>query len=131
MSNEENQSVRERITESLEAWNNWTETGETSELESRLAEEFVLLPPGGSAIQGKSDVLAALNQSSGNVIEQSETIEDIFVDENLAICWVSLETRIESEAGEEKHQSTKGVDIFRRDENGDLKQLLSIWNDGT
>lgn len=119
---------RARIEEITSAWQEYDRTRDTSVLADYLAEEMMLLPPGGSPIEGKEAVINALKRPHEGNPDSTQWIENIFASGDLAVSHVAKGS-IPDDAEEPIDGGITGLAVHRRNEDGEWVQIISMWND--
>lgn len=120
---------REQLEQLTAAWERYDRTYDVSAVADFLADDMLILPPGASPIEGKAAALDYLNRvdaEANSNIDQGA--EHIFLSGDLAVVHVSVET-VSDDADEPVSDGHKGLDVYRRDQEGEWKQIITIWND--
>lgn len=119
---------RAQIARIRAAWAAYDSTGDVDAIADYLAEDVVLMPPGTPPIVGKAAVVEGLTDDRHYDIDQRS--EDLFVSGALAVDRVTITgTRAPTGDDSVSEVSAKAVDVYRRDDDGDWKCVISIWND--
>lgn len=119
---------REQLEGISEVWQEYDRTHDVSVIADYLAEDMMLLPPGGSAIEGKGAVLDALGGPGEGNPDNTHWVENIFVGDDLAVVH-EAKGSIPDDADEPIDGGLTALDVYRRDENGEWAQIISMWND--
>lgn len=121
---------REQLEEITALWEEYDRTFDASVIADVLAEDIVFLPPGDPPIEGKEAAIDYLDRPEQAGMDIDQWPEDIVVGEDLAVVRGGVEgTRPPEEGTEPDDVSTKGMDVYRRNEDGGWEQIYSIWND--
>lgn len=122
---------REHLEQLTAAWKEYDRTFDPSLVTDFLADDITLLSPCQSPIEGKDAAVAYLDRPKKDAeveIEQYPT--NIVVGADLAVVQVVVEgTVVPADADEPEDVSHKGLDVYRRDEEGEWEQCITIWNE--
>lgn len=119
-----------RIEALRDRWERFDNTGEESLILDSLADDVRFLPPGGEPIGGKSAVEEFLKSFPVDAYDVEHRAEDLFLSGDLAVDYVSVEgSEVDDEGERTDEVSLKGVDVYRREADGNWQMVLSIWND--
>lgn len=119
-----------RIEEIGEHWQKFDNTGDETVIISDLAEDIVVLPPGSEPIRGKTAIEEKLQAFPPNPYDVEHTSERRMISGDLAFDYISVEgSKLDEDGVVTGDVSLKGVDIYRRDEDGGWKCIIAIWND--
>lgn len=129
MSMEPTPEEREQLERITAAWEEYDRTRDPAVIADYLAEDIMFLPPGSSPIEGKAAALDALEDADGESDpDLDQWGENIFVSGNLAVVHGCVATTPDN-ADEQIDGGTTGLDAYRREEDGEWRQIISIWND--
>lgn len=119
---------RDQLERISEVWQEYDRTNDASVIADYLAEDMMLLPPGGSAIEGKEAVLDVLGGPGDGNPDSTHWVENVFVGDDLAVVH-EAKGSIPDDADEPVDGGLTAIDVFRRDEDGEWTQIISMWND--
>lgn len=120
---------REQLERLTTAWEEFDRTYDLSTVADFLAEDMLILPPGESPIEGKAAALEYLDRPEAEASPDiDQWPEHIFVSGDLAVVQVGV-AAVPDEADAPLEDGLKGLDVYRREEDGDWEQIITIWND--
>lgn len=129
MSLEPSPDDRRALEQRISALEEFDRTYEVSAIADSLAEDVMFLPPDSSPIEGKDAALEYLEREDPDPNPDLEQWpEHIYVSGDLAVVHASVGT-FPNGGDEPVEGGHKGLDVYRRDEEGDWKHIISIWND--
>lgn len=109
-------------------WEAFDNTGDASLVLDVLADDVALLPPGRPPVVGRDAVAGTLREFPSNAYDVDHRGEALFVSDDLAVDYVTVEGVRHDEDGDEA-VSHKAVDVYRRRDADQWELVLSIWND--
>lgn len=107
------------------AWEQYTETGDASQLEDRLAEHVVHLPPDDQPVAGPEALLAdhpVLEGGEWEITDVDRIVSGDLAVERSTIRW----TAPADDGGEPDRGTVTSVDAYRRRDDGVWRQILSV-----
>lgn len=120
---------REQLEQITAAWEEYDRSRDPAVIADYLAEDMMFLPPGESPIEGKAAALDFLgDQDAEYNPDLDQWAENIYVSGDLAVVHVCVATTPD-DADEPVGGGTKGIDVYRRQEDGGWSQIISVWND--
>lgn len=115
---------REQLTQFKEAWKEYADTGDESDLVDLLAEDFVWMASWDDEPELGKEEMAEHLQGNPNTEYESERliVRDDWAVEEAVEYW----TRVDEETGETEEVTIKGWEVYQRKEDGEWKQILSL-----
>lgn len=123
--------IRAEVEAILDIWLEYDVTGDPSVFTDAdvFAEDIVHNPPDHPPVRGKADVLDYFESFDPTVFGWEFTIADIEVGRDLVVVQLSYRGRPRPDADPDSDDvSGTSIDIFRREEDGSLKQIMSSPN---
>lgn len=119
--------VAQQVEDIMDTWVEYDETVDPSVLEDVFADDIVEIPCGEPPIIGKDSVLAHLSTLDPTPFEWNHAVEDLHVGRDLVVARVeSTGTRRDPERTDLPEELViGGLDVFRREDDGTLKQFIS------
>lgn len=124
---EDRANVAQQVEGILDTWVEYDETVDPSVLEGVFADDIVEIPCGEPPIVGKDSVLEYLSTLDPTPFEWNHDVQDLHVGRDLVVARVkSTGTRRDPERADlPKKIVIGGLDVFRRKDDGTLKQFIS------
>lgn len=124
MSTETGGDDREQLTQFREAWKQFCDTGDESELLDLLAEDFVWMPSWDADPELGKDEMEDHLEGEPNCQYESERliVRDDWAVEEI----VETVTRVDEETGEPEEVTIGGWEVYQKQGDGDWKQILSL-----
>lgn len=123
---------RKQLEDITAAWEEYDRSGNPEVIADYLSADMMFLPPGESPVEGKEAVLEYLGDPDPEAEynpDLDQWPENIYVSGDLAVVHVCVATPPD-DADESGGGGVTGLDVYRRGEDGEWGQIISIWNDG-
>lgn len=113
----------------MAAWQAFDDTGDLSVLTDHLADDVVHSPIGGNPIVGKDAVVEHLQGLDPTENDWEMDVQEIEVGTELAVARATIRGRTAPDDGSEPEQIVlSSVDVFRQEDDGSWKQIISHPN---
>lgn len=120
----------EQIGEIRRAFERAENAGDASVVDEHCADDVVAMPPGGSPTVGKAASKQALEDLFDAVnVDVDYTSEEVVVGEDFAFDRLRVsETHVPKDGGEPVDYSGDSLWVYRREPDGEWKQIRAMWN---
>ncbi|MFB6220966.1 MAG: nuclear transport factor 2 family protein [Halolamina sp.] len=119
----------EPIEEIMAAWQTFDDTGDLSVLTDHLADDVVHSPMGGKPVVGKGAVVEHLRGLDPTENDWEMELDDVEVGTDLAIARATIRGQTAPDDGSDPEEIVlSSVDVFRREDDGSWKQIISHPN---
>lgn len=125
----ESSTGMESIEEIMAAWQAFDDTGDLSVLTDHLADDVVHSPMGGTPVVGKDAVVEHLTGLDPTENDWEMELDDVEVGTDLAVTRATIRGQTAPDDGSDPEEVVlSSVDVFRREDDGSWKQIISHPN---